>query len=131
MKGFCLLLMAALSVSLYAETVTKISAPFAFPTTVGVSGDRTFQSTMASFACRTGFAGRSMIEFSWSLPGKAEQGSISVFTISGSRIKTFPMNAQCGIVRWNMSAGKKLARGIYIATLSYGTHKQNLKIVQY
>jgi hypothetical protein len=131
MKGFCLLLMAAFSVNLYAETVTKISAPFAFPTTSGVTGDRSFQSTKASFTCRTGFAGRSMIEFSWSLPGKAEKGSISVFTIAGSHIKTFSMTSQCGSVRWDLSASKKLARGIYIATLSYGIHKQNLKIVQY
>jgi hypothetical protein len=41
------------------------------------------------------------------------------------------MASQHGIVRWDISADKKLARGIYIATLSYGIHKQNLKIVQY
>jgi len=131
MKSFCLLLMTVLSVSLFAETVVKNSAPFAFPITVGVRGDHSLQSTKVSFTCRTIFAGRSVIEFSWSLPGKAGKGSISVFTIAGSRIKTFSMASQHGIVRWDISADKKLARGIYIATLSYGIHKQNLKIVQY
>ena len=131
MKGFCLLLMAALSVSLSAETVVKISAPFAFPTAVGVSGDRSLQSTKAAFACRTVFTGRSIIEFSWSIPGKAANGSISVFTIAGAHVKTFSMASQHGSVRWDLSSGKKLARGIYIATLSYGIYKQNLKIVQY
>ena len=131
MKGFCLLLMAALAVSLSAETVVKVSAPFAFPIAVGVTGDRSLQSTKVSFTCRTGFAGRSVIEFSWSLPGKAEKGSISVFNIAGSHIKTFSMTSQHGSVRWDFSADKKLAKGIYIATLSYGIYKQNLKIVHY
>jgi len=131
MKSFCLLLMAALSVSLFAETVVKNSAPFAFPITVGVTGDHSLQSTKASFTCRTIFAGRSVIEFSWSLPGKAEKGSIYIFTIAGSHIKTLSLPSQHGIVRWDISADKKLAKGIYIAKLSYGIYKQNLKIVHY
>ncbi len=131
MKSLCLFLVAALSVGLFAETVVKNSVPFAFPTIVGVAGDHSLQSSKVSFACRTIVAGRSAIEFSWSLPGKAEKGSISVFTIAGSHIKTFSMTSQRGSIRWDISADKKLARGIYIAALSYGIYKQNLKIVLY
>jgi hypothetical protein len=53
MKSLCLLLMAALSVGIFAETVVKFSSPFAFPTAVGVATGHPLQDGAASFVCKS------------------------------------------------------------------------------
>jgi hypothetical protein len=127
---FLFLVVAFFSV-LSAETVTKNSPPFAFPSVVGVIGTRSLQSGGAVFHLRPiGIAGTKM-EISWSLPVRALQGSISIFNVSGSRVKTFTIVSPSGRVQWDISNGNKAARGIYFAALSYGACKKNCTVVLY
>jgi hypothetical protein len=114
-----------------AETVIKNSAPFSFPLTVGVKWKQSPQGKEASFVSRSHCMGRKVVEFSWSLPGKTEKGTISIFTIAGSRIKTFSVNAPEGSIRWEISTDKKVAKGIYFARLTYGKNTKNLKFFVY
>jgi hypothetical protein len=127
---FLLLVVAFFSV-LSAETVTKTSPAFSFPSAVGVIGARSFQSNDAVFHYRTiGVAGTN-VEISWSLSVQAAQGSISIFNVSGSRVKTFAVASRNGKVQWDISNGGKPARGIYFAALSYGACKKKCTIVLY
>lgn len=112
-----------------AETVTKNSAPFSFPLTVGVAWKQSFQGKNISFASQSSLRGRKIIEFSWSLSGKIEKGNISVFNLAGARIKSFPVSSREGSVQWDVASGKKAARGVYFATLVCGSYQKSLKII--
>jgi hypothetical protein len=127
---FLFLCVAIFSV-LFAETATKTSPPFAFPSVVGVIGARSFQGADAVFHYRPiGVAG-TKVEISWSLPVKALRGSVSIFDVSGSRVKTFDVVSPNGKVQWDVTRGNKAARGIYFAAISYGACKKNCTIVLY
>jgi len=136
MKSHGLKLSAALVVFLSAgycfsapETVVKMSAPFSFPATVGVLGGRMFQSSHAIFVCTSRLTGRNIVELSWSLPPSAKYGTISIFTVSGSKIKTFSIGSPSGAVEWDITESKKIGKGVYFASISYGMSKRNLKLV--
>lgn len=132
MKVGRVFVMVLFSFSLFAaETVVKNSVPFSFPMTVGVRWNSLSKGKMASFIPIFHYAGNRNIELSWSLPGKVENGSISIFTLTGARIKTFPVASQEGSVVWNISADTKVANGIYFARLSNGAYKKNLKLFVY
>jgi hypothetical protein len=129
MKNLFLVLMAVFSVSLYAETVSKLSAPFQFPTAVGVISGHSMQSKDVSFSYHLHSGNRSVIGLSWALPEKAEKGSISVFSLSGTKIKTIPISGNHARVNWDISGSTKLANGVYLATLTSGSYKKNLQIL--
>lgn len=111
------------------ETVVKMSAPFSFPATVGVLGGRMFRSSDAMFVCNTRLTGKKIVELSWSLPASAKYGTISIFTVSGSKIKTFSIGSPAGAVEWDITESKKIGKGVYFASISYGMSKKNLKLV--
>jgi hypothetical protein len=129
MKNLFLVLMAVFSVSLYAETVSKLSAPFQFPTAVGVISSHSMLSKDVSFSYNLHSGNRTMIGLSWTLPEKAEKGSISIFTLSGTKIKTFPISENHAGMTWEISGAAKLANGVYLATLTSGSYKKNLQIL--
>jgi hypothetical protein len=111
------------------ETITKLSAPFSFPSTVGVAYRGSLPASGASFLYNTRITGKKVVELSWSLPGRANNGVISIFTVSGSKIKTFAITSQTGIVQWDISESKKVSKGVYFASMSFGSGKKNLKLV--
>jgi hypothetical protein len=136
MKSQGTLVSAALAVIMSAaicfsepETITKLSAAFSFPTTVGIAGNRSSLCAPASFLYNTQMNGKKLVSLSWSLPGAAKTGTISIFTVSGSKIKTFSITSPEGRVEWNVTEGKKVGKGVYFAAISYGTSKKNLKLV--
>lgn len=131
MKGLCLFLLAALSVSLFAETVVKISAPFAFPTAVGVTAGQSSLDGAASFICKPHFGGKNAVLFSWSLPLASGKGTISIFTVRGTKIRSFAVTTHQGSMQWDVSKEGRLANGTYLASLSYGIYTRTSKIILY
>jgi hypothetical protein len=129
MKYFFLVLMAGVFVSLFADTVSKNSAPFAFPPSVGVIGSYSTQSQSFSFSYNIHSSNRTVIGLSWTLPERAEKGSISVYNLSGTKIKSFSISRNQASVNWDISGGAKPANGVYLATLTSGSHKKNLQIL--
>ena len=130
LRTVCVMVLFSCSL-LAAETVVKNSAPFSFPMTVGVRWNSFSKAEVASFIQKFHNTGKKNIELSWSLPGKAGSGSISIFTMTGARIKTFPMASQEGSVTWNISSETKVANGVYFARLSNGVYNKNLKLFVY
>jgi hypothetical protein len=131
MKSCGLIIALLFSLSLYAETTVKNSAPFSFPTAVGVGwGDHSAFGNEALFAGKTRSSGTHAIDFSWALSSKAKSGSISLFTVTGARVKTIPITSQSGSVSMDMSGGK-LSRGVYFAKLSYGTYEKTINFIAY
>jgi hypothetical protein len=110
------------------ETVVKLSAPFSFPAGVGISGNHLFQNNVL-FSCNSQINGKKTVELSWSLPAEAENGSISIFSMTGCKVKTFSISSHVGKVEWNIAGSKKIGKGVYFASISYGPSKKNLKLV--
>jgi len=129
MKVQCLLLIGAVAASIFAETVVKNSAPFSFPSTVGILGGHLLQNKDAIFVSSANLAGKKIITLSWSLPVQAVSGSISIIALSGAKIRTFQISSPQGYVNWDISGTAKVSNGIYFATLSYGSIKKNLKLM--
>jgi hypothetical protein len=111
------------------ETITKLSAPFSFPTTVGISGSRSFQTTSAAFVSTIHTNGKKTVELSWSLPATAKNGTISIFSVTGSKVKFFSISSHEGKVEWDITGSKKVGKGVYFASITYGLSKKNLKLV--
>jgi len=61
MKVQCLLLIGAVAASIFAETVVKNSAPFSFPSTVGILGGHLLQNKDAIFVSSANLAGKKII----------------------------------------------------------------------
>ena len=135
MKSQGLMVSVALAVCLSAslcfsapETIVKLSAQFSFPSSVGIFGYHSFQANNVSFLSNTQFNGKKAVEFSWSFPVAAKNGNISIFTVNGSKVKTFLITSQAGKLLWNFAESKKAGKGVYFATISYGPNRQNLKL---
>jgi hypothetical protein len=120
------------SMGLFAsETVVKSSAPFSFPTTVGITtAPSQFQKGL-SFNANVHCAGNKSVLLSWSLPGVPEKGTISIFSLSGSKIQTYSVNSRTGSVQWKLASDKKIAKGIYFARIMSGTYSKNIKLAIY
>jgi hypothetical protein len=124
-----LLTIIAVSLGIFAETVVKSSPAFQFPPATGARVGYAIQDNSVLFSYSRHFSSRYSVEIAWSLPGKMENGSISVFTLAGTKVKTFPISQQQGNVVWDLSNGRKMATGVYFATLTYGSFKKNMQIL--
>lgn len=131
MRTCCLILVFALSVGLHAETVSKNSAAFTFPPSVGVTSGYFTQSQNISFSYNVHSGLRSVIGLSWTLPDamRAEKGTISVYTLSGTKIRTFLISRNQTSINWDISGAAKPANGVYLAILTSGQQKKNLQIL--
>jgi hypothetical protein len=129
MKQFTMIMVFFAFGVIASEIVTKSSAPFSFPTTVGVVWKNTVNENNASFISQTRRSGKNIVEFLWSFSSKVDKGNISVFNLSGSRIKMFSVSSREGSVQWDIYAGKKIAQGIYFAKLTCGNFKKDLRII--
>jgi hypothetical protein len=129
MKYFFLVLMAVFSVTVFADTVSKNSAAFAFPPAVGVTSTYAAHSQNLSFTYNIHSGLRSVIGLSWTLPEMAERATVSVYNLSGTKIKSFPISMNQTSVNWDISGMAKPANGVYLATLTSGQYKKNLQIL--
>jgi hypothetical protein len=131
MKSHGFIIALLLSQCLYAETTVKNSAPFSFPTTVGVmTAGSLVSASEATFTGRTHFSRANAIDFSWSLTSTAKKGSIAIFTVSGACVTTIPIASQSGSSAVDISGGK-LAHGIYFAKLAYGSFERTVNFIVY
>ncbi len=119
-------IIVAFSLGAFADTVVKSSAAFAFPTSVSTTAWTFAQANEASFNFTKPLAGKNIVEFSWNLPKRINQGNITVFSVSGAKVKSFPITSSYGTVQWKTNAS-----GIYFAQLSGGSFKKNLQVFLY
>jgi hypothetical protein len=123
----CVLLFA--STALFAQVVEKSSASFTFPTNLTSAMGKQVAPGQATFFRTTGNISRKgVFTVEWSVPTSASQGRISVYSISGVLIKNLVLTKNQGSLQCDLS---RSATGIYLATISYGTYRQNLKLALY
>jgi hypothetical protein len=114
---------------LFAQVVQKLSASFTFPTTLTYVKGRLVSPAQASFFRTAGITSRKgIVTLEWSAPAASEQGRISVYSVSGVLVKNLVLTKNQGSLQCDLS---RSATGIYLATLSYGSYRQNLKLALY
>lgn len=110
-----------------AETVTKMSAPFTLPSSAVMPF--TSMKTPQLFRCRkTGLSGTELVTMEWAIPEKSGSGWLTVYSLSGVKVKTFRVTSPKGMVRWNPHASG-VTSGVYCVTLSYGTFRGSVKLL--
>jgi hypothetical protein len=57
----------------------------------------------------------------------AAHGSIAIYSVQGRMVKAIPITAATGVATW--TSKKEGLGGVYVARLTYGSHKQNLKLI--
>jgi hypothetical protein len=112
-----------------AQVVEKLSASFSFPTALtSARGVVTDQKALSFFR----MAGRSFqkgkITLEWNIAGSATAGTISVFSVSGALVKKVAISTRCGATQVDLG---KAAAGVYFASVSCGSYRQNLKCALY
>jgi hypothetical protein len=130
MKSLWLAVVCLLPVILFAETVTKSSIPFSFPTGVAVHDNRYAAGSETVFTGTAHFTGKRVISFSWSAPQQAKKGSIALFSLSGVLVRSVAITAQSGSVEVNCTENQ-LPRGVYFAKLSFGTFEKTINFIMY
>jgi hypothetical protein len=126
-----MLLIALFLITAYpkAQTITATSAPFSFPSGVAVKMQKNVPHAVPYFKY-SGMSFRSgLLTFAWSFPTQAwnQKGTIVVYSLLGRAIKAFPVSMNAGTVIWNIS--KENVRGVYIARITCGSDRQNLKLL--
>jgi hypothetical protein len=114
---------------LFAQVVEKLSASFTFPTTLtSVTGRQASAMQPTFFRTAGNISRKGIVMLQWSVPTSATQGRISVYSVSGLLVKNLVLTKNEGSVQCDLSHS---AAGIYLATISYGSYRQNLKLALY
>ncbi|MGB7569307.1 MAG: T9SS type A sorting domain-containing protein [Chitinivibrionales bacterium] len=116
--------------SAMGDVVTATSNAFSFPALTSVKNGGVFAKALTYFK-HSGFSPKSgIVTLMWSVPPQTnvERGTIAIYTMRGQTVKTFPISAAAGAVTWRTS-GKEGLGGVYVAKLTYGSQKQNLKLI--
>jgi hypothetical protein len=113
----------------WGQTITATSGPFTFPATVGVKIPGNALQTAKYFKYSGPSSRAGALTFTWSFPSQPgnQKGFITVYSLSGRAIKTFPVSTNAGTVTWNISG--QGVRGVYIARMTCGSARQNLKLL--
>jgi hypothetical protein len=113
----------------YGETITATSNAFTFPPMTGIKSGN--HPAIAGHFGFSGFSQKSgLVTLAWSMPTelKGASGSITIYSLLGRAIKTFPISTPSGVVTWKAARNDGPA-GIFFARFAYGTSKQNLKLI--
>jgi|GEM_PF-572149 hypothetical protein len=113
-----------------ADIITATSNSFSFPALTGIRNGNVI-TRAATYFRHSGFSPKSgIVTFMWSLPPQpnVERGNIAIYSMRGQRVKTFSISAASGVVNWRTSEKEGLG-GVYVAKLTYGSQKQNLKLI--
>ncbi len=118
--------LCALPVS--ADKVSASSHAFSFPAFTAVK-QGTVVAHPSYFKFLQNPAGARVMTFMWSFPAQPamQRGSITVYSLRGQAVKSFPFTGSSGMVKWN--AAKDGAPGIYVARLVYGSVRQNIRMM--
>jgi len=123
----CILLFA--SSMIFAQLVEKSSASFSFPTTLtSVLGHQVSPAQPLFFRSAGLVAHKGIVTLEWSVPQATGQGRIAVYSVSGALVKNLVISKSQGAVQCDLS---KATSGIYLAAISYGNFRQNLKLALY
>jgi hypothetical protein len=73
-------------------------------------------------------AQKGKIMLQWTVSSSAASGTINIYSLSGALVKKVVLTSNHGTMLCDL---QKAAPGIYMATISYGAYKQNLKLALY
>jgi hypothetical protein len=126
--GFlCIMCLSAVFIN--AQTVEKLSASFAFPTTLtSAYGVVTSQKAVSFFRVAGHSVQKGKITLEWNIAGSATRGTISIFSVSGALVKKVALSTSHGTTQADLG---KVAAGVYFASISFGSYRQNLKLALY
>ena len=114
---------------LFAQTVEKLSASFTFPSTLtSLNGGAGNPMAASFFKLNPQSMTRGKIAFEWSVNTNAATGYVAFYSLSGALVKKIPLSARSGAMMCDLG---KTARGVYLAAISFGSYKQNLKLALY
>ena len=113
---------------LLAQTVEKLSASFTFPLTLTSAGGKVVAAAPLSFFHVASKAQKGKIMLQWTVSSSAASGTINIYSLSGALVKKVVLTSNHGTMLCDL---QKAAPGIYMATISYGAYKQNLKLALY
>ena len=112
-----------------AQVVEKLSATFAFPTVLtSVHGVVANQKAVSFFRMAGHSVQQGKIALEWSIAGSATEGTISIFSVSGALVKKVALSTRHGTAQIDL---EKAAAGVYFASISFGSYRQNLKFALY
>ncbi|MBN2188513.1 MAG: T9SS type A sorting domain-containing protein [Chitinispirillaceae bacterium] len=105
------------------------SAPFTFPVEVGVKIPLSNPRTAPYFKYSGPVARAGVLTFSWSFPAQPvnQKGTITVYSLLGRAVKTFPVSTNAGMVAWDVSS--RSVKGVYVAQITCGSARHNLKLL--
>lgn len=122
-----LVLFLALGAFATPENITQSSAPFSFAVT-GVTQYLRY-SNGSRFAYQKLSNNKQGIVFSWSIvDNSAQTGKLSIYNISGKLIQSFDLTSRKNSITWSMPHSK-IASGVYLAVLNFGSLKKNATIL--
>jgi hypothetical protein len=125
--SLCCILCFATSV-LLAQTVEKLSASFTFPLTLTAAPGKVVAPAAMSFFRIGSKAQKGKIMIQWTVSSPVTQGTISIYSLTGALVKKVSLSSNHGTTYCDL---QKAAPGIYLATISYGTFRQNQKFALY
>jgi len=105
------------------------SAPFTFPVEVGVKIPGSILRTAPYFKYSGPASRAGALTFTWSFPAEPgnQKGTITIYSLSGRAVKTFPVSTNAGMVAWDVSS--RSVRGVYVAQITCGSARHNLKLL--
>lgn len=113
---------------LLAQTVEKLSASFTFPLTLTAAPGKVVTPAALSFFHIGSKVQKGKIMLQWTVSSSVQQGSISIYSLTGALVKKVALSSSHGTTYCDL---QKAAPGIYLATISYGTFRQNQKFALY
>jgi hypothetical protein len=116
--------MAPIIASAVPPPWTMNSAPFNYPT--GVRYNKQTVPSRAILARKAGI-NKGIVTFQYSLPASAKGAKLSIYNISGACVESFDLTPAGNSVIWN-TAKRKIAAGIYIAAMRYGSFENKIQI---
>jgi hypothetical protein len=125
LKLFCACIALASLSAVFAEQWQQDSDPFTFPN-VRVVEKSDVATTGTHFSCRQ-LPGKADLVLSYSIPGSAFNARISVYSLDGTLMASFPLDSRRSFVTWDISA-QPAGAGVYIAKMDCGAAVQELKI---
>jgi len=111
-------------------TVTATSNPFNFPAVGRRQGRQVYHQGRDIFQTFGVFLEIRRRDLCLVAPrsNEAQRGSIAIYSVLGRMVKSIPIASAVGVVTWKTSQ-KEGVGGLYVAKLTYGSHKQNLKLI--
>lgn len=111
------------------QSITVESTPFTFPTEVGVKIPGSTPHTALYFKYSGPASRAGVLTLTWSFPAQPrnQKGTITVCSLLGRAVKTFPVSTNAGSVTWNVSS--QSVKGVYIARIICGSARHNLKLL--